>query len=61
MKRNGMCPVCFIKRFFTMPSKVSEVYPEGLYDNGAAMTPPMGWSSWNTFKNRIDENHAKLT
>ena len=56
MKRNGMCPVCFIKRFFTMPSKVSEVYPEGLYDNGAAMTPPMGWSSWNTFKNRIDEN-----
>ena len=25
------------------------------YDNGAALTPPMGWSSWNTFRNRIDE------
>lgn len=26
------------------------------YDNGVALTPPMGWSSWNTFRNRIDEN-----
>lgn len=26
------------------------------YDNGAALTPPMGWSSWNTFHNRISEN-----
>ncbi|MDR2647088.1 MAG: alpha-galactosidase [Oscillospiraceae bacterium] len=25
------------------------------YDNGAARTPPMGWSSWNTFRNRINE------
>ena len=25
------------------------------YDNGAALTPPMGWSSWNTFRNKIDE------
>lgn len=25
------------------------------YDNGAALTPPMGWSSWNTFRNTIDE------
>ncbi|MDR2754017.1 MAG: alpha-galactosidase [Oscillospiraceae bacterium] len=26
------------------------------YGNGAARTPPMGWSSWNTFRNRINEN-----
>ena len=26
------------------------------YDNGAALTPPMGWSSWNLFRNRINEN-----
>ena len=25
------------------------------YSNGTALTPPMGWSSWNTFTNRIDE------
>lgn len=25
------------------------------YSNGAALTPPMGWSSWNTFRNKIDE------
>jgi hypothetical protein len=26
------------------------------YGNGAALTPPMGWSSWNTFRNRISES-----
>ncbi len=26
------------------------------YNNGAALTPPMGWSSWNTFRNRISES-----
>lgn len=56
MKRNGMCPICFVKRFFNVPSKVSEVYPADFYGNGTALTPPMGWSSWNTFRNRIDEN-----
>ena len=56
MKRNGMCQICFVKRFFNVPSKVSEVYPADFYCNGAALTPPMGWSSWNTFRNRIDEN-----
>lgn len=25
------------------------------FDNGVALTPPMGWSSWNTFRNRINE------
>ena len=26
------------------------------YDNGVALTPPMGWSSWNLFRNRINED-----
>lgn len=25
------------------------------YDNGVALTPPMGWSSWNLFRNKINE------
>lgn len=29
---------------------------EAPYDNGAALTPPMGWSSWNLFRNKINEN-----
>lgn len=27
----------------------------GEYGNNAALTPPMGWSSWNTFRNNINE------
>ena len=26
------------------------------YNNGAALTPPMGWSSWNTFHNKVSES-----
>ena len=26
------------------------------FENGAALTPPMGWSSWNLFRNKINEN-----
>ncbi|MGN0574057.1 MAG: alpha-galactosidase [Acutalibacteraceae bacterium] len=26
------------------------------YDNSAALTPPMGWSSWNLFRNKINED-----
>ncbi len=32
-------------------------YPvDSIYDNSAALTPPMGWSSWNTFRNKINED-----
>ena len=27
----------------------------GKYDNGAALTPPINWSSWNLFRNKINE------
>ena len=56
MKRNSMCPICFLKTVFTRPSKVGDVYPKVKYDNGILTAPPMGWSSWNTFKNNIDED-----
>ncbi len=29
--------------------------PDEKYGNGAALTPPMGWSSWNCFHTKIDE------
>ncbi|WP_040196336.1 NPCBM/NEW2 domain-containing protein [Candidatus Soleaferrea massiliensis] len=28
----------------------------GAHDNGAAKTPPMGWSSWNAFQTNIDDD-----
>ncbi len=54
MKRNNMCPFCYLKSLFQKktPSSVNPALPD--YDNGVA-TPPMGWSSWNTFRNRINE------
>lgn len=55
MKRNNMCPFCYIRSLF-MPKHPTSVKPDlEQYDNGVALTPPMGWSSWNTFKNRINE------
>ncbi|MBR3819884.1 MAG: alpha-galactosidase [Clostridia bacterium] len=27
-----------------------------IYDNSVALTPPMGWSSWNLFRNKINED-----
>lgn len=56
MRRNGMCPLCFIRKIFTRPKKVGNIYNTQKYDNKVALTPPMGWSSWNTFKNNIDED-----
>lgn len=55
MRRNGMCPLCFLKKILVRPAKVKNLYKEIPYLNEAALTPPMGWSSWNTFRNRIDQ------
>ncbi len=36
---------------------VKLTYPvESTYDNSVALTPPMGWSSWNLFRNKINED-----
>ena len=55
MKRNNMCPFCYIRSLF-IKKKPTSVNPDLKdYSNGVALTPPMGWSSWNTFRNRINE------
>lgn len=56
MKRNGMCPICYIKKAFSRPSKITDLHDEPEYNPEASLTPPMGWSSWNTFRNNIDED-----
>lgn len=55
MKRNGMCPICFIRQFLTPHSPFLQTYNVKKVENGAPLTPIMGWSSWNTFRNNIDE------
>lgn len=55
MKRNGMCPICYLRKLFVKHPQTSENPTFEDYDNGAPLTPPMGWSSWNTFRNRINE------
>ena len=61
MKRNGMCPICWLKKAFTPTKNISSNPSSKSYDNVAALTPPMGWSSWNTFRNNIDEDLIKQT
>ena len=54
-----ICPACIAKKAFAATQvHVAEVEK---YNNGVALTPPMGWSSWNTFRNSIDEKLIKDT
>ena len=56
MKANGKCPICAIKKI-TIPRKITmNISETENYNNGVAQTPPMGWSSWNTFRNHIDQD-----
>ena len=53
-KRNKMCPFCYIRKMFGgAPRTREEALPT--YENGVRKTPLMGWSSWNTFRNNIDQ------
>ena len=54
LKKKDICPKCEIKKALAK-TKIHYTKDE-MYNNGAAMTPPMGWSSWNIFRQRIDEN-----
>lgn len=58
-KNSDFCPECDIRKAIARAS----VHVEGgdTYDNGAALTPPMGWSSWNAFHGNINENLIKET
>ena len=54
LKSNGIDPVSAAKKAV---NSVKLNYPvNSEYDNGAALTPPMGWSSWNLFRNKINED-----
>ena len=53
-KKNNICPRCEIKKALAK-TKIHYTKDE-MYNNGAALTPPMGWSSWNIFRHKIDEN-----
>ena len=57
MNKKKFCPVCAVKKLVNK-SRVSQCSERG-YDNGVAMTPPMGWSSWNLFRNKISEELIK--
>ena len=53
-KSSDFCPECDIKKAIAKAG--IHIKSDERYDNGAALTPPMGWSSWNAFRNHIDEN-----
>ncbi len=56
-RQSGKCPVCLLEKIFTNPAKITmDISNEEDYNNGAALTPPMGWSSWNTFRQNINED-----
>lgn len=54
MKVNGKCSLCALKKI-TKPTKITMDIGEE-EEKTVALTPPMGWSSWNTFRNHIDED-----
>ena len=59
LKGKKICPACIAKKAFAATQvHVADVEK---YNNGVALTPPMGWSSWNTFRNAIDEKLIKDT
>ena len=55
MKRNGMCPICYLRRLFLPAKPFIQTYELPTIDHKVQPTPLMGWSSWNTFRNNIDE------
>lgn len=56
-KDKSYCPICSIKK--AVNSVRFNPHSEEKYDNGVALTPPMGWSSWNLFRNKISEKLIK--
>ncbi len=49
------CPTCKISRSLKKNQQVSNIYRTEPFDNGLCKTPPMGWNSWNYFKQDINE------
>lgn len=53
LRKNKICPICTAKRI----AASTQIHLDGAdkFSNGTALTPPMGWASWNLFRNRINE------
>lgn len=53
LRKRHLCPVCAVKKLVASRN----VRTDGVdrFENGVALTPPMGWASWNLFRNKIDE------
>lgn len=53
LKKMHLCPVCAVKKL----AASRNIHTDGIdrFVNGTAFTPPMGWASWNAFRNRINE------
>ncbi len=54
MKKNNICPKCIAKNLISN-FRVSDPGADK-YNNGVALTPPMGWASWNKFRHHISED-----
>ncbi len=57
MKPLKYCPVCGAKKVINALKLNTPAVKA--YCNKAALTPPMGWSSWNLFRDKISENTIK--
>lgn len=57
MKSEEFCPICTAKRIVNK-TRLNQTAVSG-YGNGVALTPPMGWSSWNLFAHKINEDLIK--
>lgn len=53
IKSNNLCPVCHMKKLMAK----TRIHVDGAdrFNNGTALTPPMGWASWNLFRHNINE------
>lgn len=57
IKDKKFCPICSAKKIL---NKVKlNLDSVETYNNAVALTPPMGWSSWNLFRNQINEDLIK--
>lgn len=57
IRKNNLCPVCHIKKL--MAATQINVNGAKRFNNGVALTPPMGWASWNLFRHNINEDIIK--
>ncbi len=56
-KTKKHCPLCAAKSLINK-TRLSQSADTG-YNSGVALTPPMGWSSWNLFATKINEDLIK--